>query len=60
VQPHHPHCPTTGELMVILQCYHADEAIEPPCSTSACQVLWHHLANHVLNSKGNETFHDLK
>ena len=50
---------STGETMVILQCYREHEAIKP--LLDAVYEKFPHITslNYVLNDKGNETFHDL-
>ncbi|NML65038.1 23S rRNA (uracil(1939)-C(5))-methyltransferase RlmD [Hymenobacter sp. RP-2-7] len=51
---------STGEVMVILQCYRQHQAIEP--LLDAVYEKFPHITslNYVLNDKGNETFHDLE
>ena len=51
---------STGETMVILQCYRQHQAIEP--LLDAVYEKFPHITslNYVLNDKGNETFHDLE
>ncbi|TPG66503.1 23S rRNA (uracil(1939)-C(5))-methyltransferase RlmD [Hymenobacter nivis] len=51
---------STGETMVILQCYHAHDAIEPLLDAVLAKFPEITSLNYVLNSKGNETFHDLE
>ncbi|AMJ66337.1 23S rRNA (uracil(1939)-C(5))-methyltransferase RlmD [Hymenobacter sp. PAMC 26628] len=51
---------STGETMVILQCYRTDEAIEPLLDAVLAKFPEITSLNYVLNSKGNETFHDLE
>ncbi|MFD1469583.1 23S rRNA (uracil(1939)-C(5))-methyltransferase RlmD [Hymenobacter caeli] len=50
---------STGETMVILQCYRADDAIEPLLDAVLAKFPAITSLNYVLNDKGNETFHDL-
>ena len=51
---------STGQTMVILQCYRQHQAIEP--LLDAVYAKFPHITslNYVLNDKGNETFHDLE
>ena len=51
---------STGETMVILQCYRADDAIEPLLDAVLAKFPEITSLNYVLNDKGNETFHDLE
>ena len=51
---------STGETMVILQCYRAHEAIEPLLDAVLAKFPAITSLNYVLNDKGNETFHDLE
>jgi len=51
---------STGETMVILQCYRAHDAIEPLLDTVLAKFPEITSLNYVLNDKGNETFHDLE
>ena len=50
----------TGDLMVILQCYYAHEALRPLLDYLAERFPQITSLNYVLNGKGNETFHDLE
>jgi len=50
---------STGEIMVILQCYHADDAIAPLLDALLAEFPGITSLNYVLNNKGNETFNDL-
>ncbi|MBC6613261.1 23S rRNA (uracil(1939)-C(5))-methyltransferase RlmD [Hymenobacter sp. BT507] len=51
---------STGELMVILQCYRQHQAIEPLLDYVYEKFPQITSLNYVLNDKGNETFHDLE
>ena len=51
---------STGQTMVILQCYHQHEAIEPLLDALYAEFPGITSLNYVLNDKGNETFHDLE
>ena len=51
---------STGQTMVILQCYHADEALLPLLDAVYAKFPQITSLNYVLNNKGNETFHDLE
>jgi 23S rRNA (uracil1939-C5)-methyltransferase len=51
---------STGELMVILQCYRQHQAIEPLLDYLYERFPQITSLNYVLNDKGNETFHDLE
>ncbi len=51
---------STGELMVILQCYRQHQAIEPLLDAVYAKFPQITSLNYVLNDKGNETFHDLE
>jgi 23S rRNA (uracil1939-C5)-methyltransferase len=51
---------STGETMVILQCYHDDEALRPLLDAVYAKFPQITSLNYVLNNKGNETFHDLE
>ncbi|MGI4886913.1 MAG: 23S rRNA (uracil(1939)-C(5))-methyltransferase RlmD [Janthinobacterium lividum] len=51
---------STGETMVILQCYRAHDAIEPLLDAVLAKFPAITSLNYVLNDKGNETFHDLE
>ncbi len=51
---------STGETMVILQCYRAHETIEPLLDAVLAKFPAITSLNYVLNDKGNETFHDLE
>ena len=50
---------STGEIMVILQCYRPHDSIEPLLDALYAKFPGITSLNYVLNSKGNETFHDL-
>ncbi len=50
---------STGEIMVILQCYRPHASIEPLLDALYAKFPGITSLNYVLNSKGNETFHDL-
>ncbi|GAA4012798.1 23S rRNA (uracil(1939)-C(5))-methyltransferase RlmD [Hymenobacter fastidiosus] len=49
----------TGDLMVILQCYYAHDALIPLLDFLQAKFPQITSLNYVLNNKGNETFHDL-
>ncbi|WP_317194784.1 23S rRNA (uracil(1939)-C(5))-methyltransferase RlmD [Hymenobacter telluris] len=49
----------SGDLMVILQCYYAHDALLPLLDYLAERFPQITSLNYVLNNKGNETFHDL-
>jgi 23S rRNA (uracil1939-C5)-methyltransferase len=51
---------STGQLMVILQCYRQHQAIEPLLDAVYAKFPQITSLNYVLNDKGNETFHDLE
>ena len=51
---------STGETMVILQCYRAHDALEPLLDALYAKFPAITSLNYVLNDKGNETFHDLE
>ncbi len=51
---------STGETMVIVQGYHADEALLPLLDAVYAKFPQITSLNYVLNNKGNETFHDLE
>ena len=51
---------STGETMVILQAYHADDALLPLLDAVYDKFPQITSLNYVLNNKGNETFHDLE
>jgi len=51
---------STGEIMVILQCYRPDPSIEPLLDALYAKYPNITSLNYVLNDKGNETFHDLE
>ena len=51
---------STGEIMVILQCYRPHESIEPLLDALYAKFPGITSLNYVLNSKGNETFNDLE
>ncbi|GAA4369497.1 23S rRNA (uracil(1939)-C(5))-methyltransferase RlmD [Hymenobacter saemangeumensis] len=51
---------TTGEIMVILQCYLPHHSIEPLLDAVYAKFPQITSLNYVLNNKGNETFHDLE
>jgi 23S rRNA (uracil1939-C5)-methyltransferase len=51
---------STGETMVILQCYREHQAIEPLLDAVYAKFPQITSLNYVLNDKGNETFHDLE
>ena len=51
---------STGETMVILQCYYADDALLPLLDAVYAKFPQITSLNYVLNNKGNETFHDLE
>jgi len=51
---------STGEIMVILQCYRPHESIEPLLDALYAKFPGITSLNYVLNDKGNETFHDLE
>ncbi|WP_073108125.1 23S rRNA (uracil(1939)-C(5))-methyltransferase RlmD [Hymenobacter daecheongensis] len=50
----------TGDLMVILQCYYAHDALVPLLDFLQAKFPQITSLNYVLNNKGNETFHDLE
>ena len=50
---------STGETMVILQCYREHQAIAPLLDAVYAKFPQITSLNYVLNDKGNETFHDL-
>ena len=50
----------TGDLMVILQCYYAHDALVPLLDFLAERFPQITSLNYVLNDKGNETFNDLE
>jgi 23S rRNA (uracil1939-C5)-methyltransferase len=50
---------STGEIMVILQCYLPHSSIEPLLDAVYEKFPGITSLNYVLNNKGNETFHDL-
>jgi 23S rRNA (uracil1939-C5)-methyltransferase len=50
---------STGEIMVILQCYLPHRSIEPLLDAVYEKFPGITSLNYVLNNKGNETFHDL-
>jgi len=51
---------STGELMVILQCYRQHDALVPLLDYIYAKFPEITSLNYVLNDKGNETFHDLE
>jgi 23S rRNA (uracil1939-C5)-methyltransferase len=51
---------STGEVMVILQCYLPHPSIEPLLDAVYARFPQITSLNYVLNNKGNETFHDLE
>ena len=51
---------STGELMVLLQCYAPHPSIEPLLDAVQAKFPQITSLNYVLNNKGNETFHDLE
>jgi len=51
---------TTGEIMVILQCYLPHHSIEPLLDAVYAKFPQITSLNYVINNKGNETFHDLE
>ena len=52
--------PSTGQTMVLLQCYRQHQAIEPLLDAVYEKFPSITSLNYVLNDKGNETFHDLE
>jgi 23S rRNA (uracil1939-C5)-methyltransferase len=51
---------STGETMVLLQCYLPHPSIEPLLDAVHAKFPQITSLNYVLNNKGNETFHDLE
>ncbi|MBC6989382.1 23S rRNA (uracil(1939)-C(5))-methyltransferase RlmD [Hymenobacter sp. BT491] len=51
---------TTGDLMVIVQCYYRHDALEPLLDYVYEKLPQITSLNYVINDKGNETFHDLE
>ena len=51
---------STGQLMVILQCYRAHPGLLPLLDAVQAKFPEITSLNYVLNDKGNETFHDLE
>lgn len=51
---------STGQLMVLLQCYLPHPSIEPLLAAVYEKFPQITSLNYVLNNKGNETFHDLE
>ncbi|MDO7876265.1 23S rRNA (uracil(1939)-C(5))-methyltransferase RlmD [Hymenobacter sp. ASUV-10] len=51
---------STGQIMVLLQCYLPHHSIEPLLDAVYEKFPQITSLNYVLNNKGNETFHDLE
>lgn len=51
---------STGQIMVLLQCYLPHSSIEPLLDAVYEKFPQITSLNYVLNNKGNETFHDLE